>query len=209
MVSMTTTLPSKAGMQRWTWDLCHEPPPGPRSYGMTAIHCDTPTGPDGPLASPGDYTVVLTVGTQRFTQPLVLCLDPRVVASPADIRRQSEIALASSERGRQVHGVVVGDDQLRVALGAVQGHDAEVRAVVDALTAIEGLKPDKLEAELWDLMHDVDAADAAPTVRNERTLAATGQRAEELLAKWRDLRGKQLAALERALGRALLPPAAK
>ena len=67
-------LSSAAGMHRWIWDLRPTPPP-PRPAGA-------PGGGGGgfgprPTVLPGNYTVRLTVGSQTYTQPLVVRRDPR------------------------------------------------------------------------------------------------------------------------------------
>ena len=63
--------PAAAGMHRFVWDLRYTPPEAMRhDYPMTAIYHDTPRGPRGPIALPGQYTVKLTVDGKTFTQPL-------------------------------------------------------------------------------------------------------------------------------------------
>ena len=65
-------LSAKAGMHRWIWDL--RPTAPPRRGG--------PGGGGGffrgaPVVVPGTYTARLTVGGQRYTQPIVVERDPR------------------------------------------------------------------------------------------------------------------------------------
>ena len=58
-------LPAGAGMHRWIWDFRGPPVPG------------RPGPRPGPVVGAGNYTVKLTVGSQSFTQPLVVKRDPR------------------------------------------------------------------------------------------------------------------------------------
>ena len=78
-------LPANQGHNRWIWDLRYAPPEGfPRAYPISAIYHDTPSGPEGPLALPGEYTVRLTVNGQAQTQKLTLRNDPRVPSQPTN-----------------------------------------------------------------------------------------------------------------------------
>ena len=90
---------------------------------------------------PGNYTVVLTVGGQKYEQPLKLVMDPRVKTSTADLGEQFKLskqiydewmALNSiSEEVRKVRGQLT---DLRPKVS-----DANLKAHVDALA-------DKLQA---------------------------------------------------------------
>ncbi|MGB6978120.1 MAG: hypothetical protein WBD66_02860, partial [Candidatus Acidiferrales bacterium] len=85
-------LPDAPGLNRFVWDLHYPSPPTlPYSYwgGLAnyieytlsdhAIPGDTPREQTlGPLASPGRYSLVLTVDGKQYTQQLDLTLDPRV-----------------------------------------------------------------------------------------------------------------------------------
>ena len=41
---------------------------------------------------PGQYTVVLTAGGQKYTQPLTVVMDPRIKTSTADLQKQYELS---------------------------------------------------------------------------------------------------------------------
>ncbi|MGA9186657.1 MAG: hypothetical protein WBZ32_15275 [Candidatus Acidiferrales bacterium] len=85
-------LPDAPGLNRFVWDLHYPSPPTlPYSYwgGLAnyieytlsdhAIPGDTPREQTlGPLASPGRYSLVLTVDGKQYAQQLDLTLDPRV-----------------------------------------------------------------------------------------------------------------------------------
>src|SRR5262249_59039129 len=84
-------LSAKAGAQRFVWNLRYPSPEGfPRTFPISAIYRDTPSQPEGPLASPGEYTVKLTAGGKQFTQPLTLKMDPRVTTPPAGTAKMYE-----------------------------------------------------------------------------------------------------------------------
>jgi hypothetical protein len=86
-------LPKERGVNRFVWDLTHEPldlPDGAMAYlGYTG----------GPTALPGEYEVGLSVGDWTGTQPLEVRGDPRMShVTTADLRAQLETA--SRIRGR-------------------------------------------------------------------------------------------------------------
>lgn len=72
------------GAHRFVWDLHGEPPKGKHEkfYPISAIIHDTPAEPLGEWATPGVYTVKLTVDGQVFTRSLTLKPDPRMVGGP-------------------------------------------------------------------------------------------------------------------------------
>jgi hypothetical protein len=86
--------PATAGMHRFVWDLRYTPPDVQRhDYPMTAVLHNTPREPRGPIALPGEYTVKLTVDGKTFIQQLTLKMDPRIKTSPADLKRQFDLAM--------------------------------------------------------------------------------------------------------------------
>jgi photosystem II stability/assembly factor-like uncharacterized protein len=83
-VAYPTVLEGKAGMHRFTWDLRYFGPwmsPGREQ------------GPNGPVAAPGMYTVVMKSGAWMAKQPLEVMEDPRVTkdgVTTADLKGQFE-----------------------------------------------------------------------------------------------------------------------
>src|SRR5207247_5586910 len=71
-------LPATAGSHRFVWDLHYPPPEGaPRTYPISAVYRDTPSGPLGPAVLPGTYTGKLTVGGKSAGQTAGGKVDPR------------------------------------------------------------------------------------------------------------------------------------
>jgi photosystem II stability/assembly factor-like uncharacterized protein len=95
-------IPKNAGLNRFAWDLHYDAPPTLQySYYGNALayveytisdHAITGNTPreqtQGPIAAPGEYQVVLTVDGQKYAQPFLLTLDPRLRASQADMELQ-------------------------------------------------------------------------------------------------------------------------
>ncbi|HEV2352209.1 MAG TPA: glycoside hydrolase [Terriglobia bacterium] len=107
-VKPSRVLSAKAGMHRFVWDLRYPPPESARhNYPISAIYQETPRGPLGPTAPPGQYTVKLTVGTRTFTQSLVVKMDPRVKTSAAGLAQKFALetkimeSMKKVEAGRQ------------------------------------------------------------------------------------------------------------
>jgi photosystem II stability/assembly factor-like uncharacterized protein len=88
-------LSTEPGHHRFVWDLHHEPPPGARrQYSIAAVHRNTPSGPKGPFAHPGSYTIRLTVDGTVSERPLEVRLDPRVEISEEDLRLQTDASMS-------------------------------------------------------------------------------------------------------------------
>jgi photosystem II stability/assembly factor-like uncharacterized protein len=106
------------GLNRVYWDLKHQdspeielrtPPlghPG-TAYGPESIQYNKKgwrrlsvegSGPDGPLAAPGIYTVIVEVDGKSYEQDLEVLKDPKSPASLEDIREQIDLALKIQEK---------------------------------------------------------------------------------------------------------------
>ncbi|NOT60545.1 MAG: glycoside hydrolase [Acidobacteria bacterium] len=170
-------LSSKAGMQRWTWDLRYAPPTGVgRSYGMQALWRDTPPGPFGPLAAPGDFTVRLMVDGKVTAQPLKLRMDPRVMTPAAELAQQQTQAKLCYEGIRAIRALQAEVKQTRETLKSATDRTA-ADALDKQLAALEGRTEGEdffgganrepglagIATGFFAVMNLIDAADVAPT----------------------------------------------
>jgi hypothetical protein len=134
-------LSSEAGMHRWVWDIHYEllvgggGRGGGANYPISAIPHDTPREPLGPRAAPGTYTVKLTAEGHTYSQPLVVKMDPRVKATPADIALEAkdELLIAAdmksgTETAATIHAL---QNDMKALAGKATG------AVADAIAALE------------------------------------------------------------------------
>ena len=83
---------SNAGMNRYVWDMRYEaarPVEGESQAGRAAFV---------PIIPPGDYRVALQVGDETREATFETLLDPRVSASPEDLRRQRDLLLAIRDK---------------------------------------------------------------------------------------------------------------
>ncbi|MGE0589385.1 MAG: glycoside hydrolase [Cyclobacteriaceae bacterium] len=90
----TQKISTAAGHHRFIWDLKYAPPVGAsRQHSISAVYQNTPTGPQGPLVTPGNYTVRLVVDGKSIEQPLEVKMDPRVNISTADLQSQFDYSM--------------------------------------------------------------------------------------------------------------------
>ncbi len=74
-------LSADSGSHRFLWDMRYAPLNVPAEYPISAIVGETAPQATAPWVMPGKYTVTLTVDGKKFTQPLIVKMDPRVKAT--------------------------------------------------------------------------------------------------------------------------------
>lgn len=206
-----TTTATTSGMHRLVWDLRYPTPPSldtadTVSFGIIApaiIGETSKQQPIGSLVLPGTYTVKLTAGAVTATRSLTVTNDPRSDATAADL-----VALARQERrlmtGLEVSRTAIDAvSAMRVAARAsaprldstastaVTAFDAASGAVITALSANRGLAS---------TLADLQFADLKPTASTVAAIDALCTRADQSLARYRDLVQKDLVLLNGALG---------
>jgi photosystem II stability/assembly factor-like uncharacterized protein len=208
----------KSGMQRWQWDLRYGLPSGfTKAYPMTAIYGDTPPGPEGPLAAPGDYTVRLTVDGKSQTQPLTLKMDPRVKATPAALARMNEIVqqsfqgivrsrAAQQEIRRLREGLrTVRDrftpevDELDAKLAGLEGQSGGSRRRAPGGAAGSQPSYGSIAGDLLNVMSTADEADAMPTSQLVAASAQLQKTLADIDKRWDTIRNTDLAGLNNKL----------
>jgi photosystem II stability/assembly factor-like uncharacterized protein len=207
------TLPKKAGLNRFVWDMRCEPPravPG-------AVYDNGP--PEAVLALPGKYEVKLTVDTKTYSAPFELLSDPRAKISAADLERQFALATQVRDLTDTDHKIVLEIRDLQAQLKALDKRlgDAEgakaVRSSVDEInkkiSAIENqlisvkstANEDQLNygnmlsSQLAYLENSVDDSDVAvPQAEVEQIGIFRGQ-LKKIEADWQAVAKKDLADL--------------
>ena len=158
-------LSTAAGLHRFVWDL-HYPPPAvlERSYPIAAIYRNTPAEPRGPWALPGEYTVRLTVGGRTLTRPLQLKMDPRVKATPDDLRAQLE---RSQEIVRDLARSASALEKVKKERGRTpQGPKAsDLAQTEEKLTSLNGRL-----ATVYGILQEVDAAPTRAALQSAQEL---------------------------------------
>jgi photosystem II stability/assembly factor-like uncharacterized protein len=214
-----STLSAAAGMHRFVWDL-HYPPPDSlqHEYPISAIYRDTPREPVGPIALPGLYTVKLTVGARTFTQPLTVKMDPRVKSSPDDLLKQFELATRITQAVGQDYVAVQQGRTLRKQLQGLHeraGQSAAGTAIAELEKKAAALQGDpggfgappqdslaRTNSQLIQILGVVNGADAAPTTQAGAVFAEHEKLLQALLARWNELRERDVPALNQQLEQA-------
>ena len=203
-------LSAAAGAHRFVWDLRH-PRPQAIEYGYSIAatwDSDTPVTPEGPLALPGNYQLVLHVDGKSYRAPLVIAPDPRVQVSQDELAAglaYSRDIGSTLQRVSQAYGEVqTVRDQLDALDKKFDADSARkpLLAGVDSLRTktaplVSGsgeasLNLHAMSDALTAMATDVEGADHAPTSGQQQALAEYQSNLDKALAQWRTLRTTDL-----------------
>jgi hypothetical protein len=214
-------LAAGAGLHRAVWDL-HWARPAAIAFDYSisqAAGAQSVLTPQGPLALPGRYDVVLTVDGVTQRTHLTLSQDPRATASAADLA-------ASLDLSRAIAGDLV---IARRGFGQMSAAHAGAISVVGKLKALPGQAALAARAEaiaratdqpgdghgfllasktLAAIESDLEGADLAPNQPQVATRARVRGEIDARWSAWTALRDGELAALDADLLRAGVPPIA-
>jgi hypothetical protein len=212
-------LATAAGAHRAVWNLRWS---RPKSLAFdfsiaAAAGTDTPISPQGALALPGDYQVVLNVDGASARAPLKLIADPRSAASPSDLAAILALSRTIADdlaRARRAYGEIDATHDAMAAVAAklktaqsagplVNRVDVFVAATAPAVWPAAFLKDSKILAALET---DLEGADLAPTQPQLDTRREVAARLDERSSAWTALRDGELAALNAELAHAGLGP---
>jgi photosystem II stability/assembly factor-like uncharacterized protein len=217
------TIPAEIGLNRFVWDLHTEPAskvPGSITWGG---------GVEGPFVLPGTYQVKLTADGTSYTTSIEVKLDPRVSTSPDDLKKQLDLGLKIRDRVTEAHDAVNQMRDLRAQLDALRKRLGDDPSRKDISTAAEqlGKKMSAVEAQiiqpkskssedplnfpievadqLMALGGTVSSADTAPTQASIEVFEELNRRLDEQLAKWTEIRDKDLAEFNAQVQQANIP----
>ena len=217
------TLPAEKGLNRFVWDLRYEPAtkvPGLVVWGGSGA---------GPVAVPGKYQAKLTVGGKDYAVPFELKEDPRVQTPAADLQKQLELGLKVRDRLSEAHKAVNEMKEAQAQMAALKtrlGSDEKVKDIVAAMDDLnkkigaveDGLVQLKAKAgedalnfpngpadQLQALGSTVDSSDNAPTQQSYAVFDKLTAPIGEQLAKWKELKDKDLPALNDKISKANIP----
>jgi hypothetical protein len=198
---MPQTLSASAGMHRWVWDLRATTPTATRyEYPISAVPHRTPRTPQGPLVLPGTYTVRLTAGGKVLTAPLLVKMDPRVKASPAELlalhtaeAKLAALTASSAEAALEAHSLReqiarLAKDAPPALKASLDASDKQLRALLDgkeksaASEEVPGL--DDVAGEDEGLYGQVGQVDAAPTAAQQKAATHASEETAEALRSW-------------------------
>jgi photosystem II stability/assembly factor-like uncharacterized protein len=222
-------LSSAAGMHRFLWDMHYPPAPGSRVYyPIAAIYRNTAPAPTSPWVMPGRYSVKLTVNGKSYAQPLTVKMDPRVKTPPAGIKEQFLLSKNLYDGIAETFTALEQLGSIRAQVKALQERagQGDVFRVLSAFDqkagALEGAGgrgfrggfgprgggQDTLAGinrSLSMLMGLLQGADAAPTPQAVSAVADSLKALEDLMARWNELKTRDLANLNAQLKEAGLP----
>jgi hypothetical protein len=210
-------------MNRFAWDLRYDDPiliPG-------AFYSST--GPKGPLASPGDYQVKLTIGGKSQTAPLHLAIDPRNKGAEAAVQKQFTLATQVNDSISRLHQAVneirdlrsqiqalhkrFGDDQcLKAAFDVADAFDHRMSEIEQKLIQVnmkgsEGnlAFPNMLNEQFDTFSHTIDRSDTEPTKPQLDVFQTLSTQLEEQLKKWAQLKSEDVPKVSELIKQANLP----
>jgi hypothetical protein len=234
-VEKPSPMPTEPGLNRTNWDLRFDNPSVfSRSYEINANPGQTPASPEGPLALPGNYTVVLTVDGKTYQQPLTVKNDPRSPASAADLREQYALQMSlyhcTQEAWSCYHEVSNARTSIEALLKGTPPAEVAVaaKALETKLVAVGGSQgfggrfgggggfpgagaapqPSfySINALAVRRLNSLDSGDMAPNEATKKVCAATCAQFDKAMKAWTALKTKDLTDFNALLAKNNLKP---
>jgi photosystem II stability/assembly factor-like uncharacterized protein len=168
-----STLPKKAGMNRFVWDLRYAGGPAAGGDGEGGGF-----GGNGPLVPPGSYKARFTADGAAKTEPIVVKMDPRVAkdgVTAADLAEQTRFALKVRDLLGEARQLAA---KVRTALDSRTGDRAKVQELLSRLTTKSGPYEDQMFIDqLSNILREVTQAD-------QKVGASAYERFNEMSKEW-------------------------
>jgi photosystem II stability/assembly factor-like uncharacterized protein len=220
-------LASEPGMHRFLWDVRYAPVPGVRpDYPIAAVYRNTAPAATSPWAMPGKYTVVLTVDGKKYSQSLVVQMDPRLKTPAAELAEQFRLskqlydqwlALASITEHVRAIRTRLTDLHPRVPEGDLKTQLDALSEKLQALAGAGGPGPGapagaagrltvaSATARVRTLFNLVEEIDAAPTLQAAAAAIDVLKDSRSLQENWEAIAAKDIPALNERLRAGGLP----
>jgi photosystem II stability/assembly factor-like uncharacterized protein len=214
--SKTSSVGTSVGLNRWVWDLRY---PGPRFIPGHVLFMHAPPAPPvGALALSGRYQVKISVEGETRTAAFEIRPDPRVEASPEELRAQFELHQKLVDLHSRLNDSVLRIRRIRKQLDGLEeraGKAAEVlqaaKRIDEKLTAIEHTLveprmetsadafnfPTRLDNKLSILIGIVANSDTAPTQPSYDLARDLGEKIDSELGRLRELIAADVSELNR------------
>jgi photosystem II stability/assembly factor-like uncharacterized protein len=225
---------AEAGLSRFVWDLRYEEAHRVPGYYLWEYN----GGAKGPVATPGQYQVKLTVGGESQVAPLEVKLDPRVKVSAADLAQQLDMQIQIHEELNRVYDAVNQIQDVRLQVSGLKRRlpeNASTKAIVASADDLDKklveirdqfvnltisadedslAYPPQLDGKLAYLAMDMGSADGAPTEADQLQFEKLKRQSAGLLKRWDDLQHGDLAAFQKltaagSLSTVVVPPAGR
>jgi photosystem II stability/assembly factor-like uncharacterized protein len=181
---LPSTLPTKAGMNRFVWDLQYAGGPP-----TAATEMQGGGGGGGPLVAPGTYRARLTAGGVTRTEPFTVRIDPRVAkdgVTVADLVEQTKFSLKVRDALAEARQL---SQRVRQALDAQRGDQAKLRSLHERLVTKSGPYEDQMFIDqLSNVNREISQAD-------QKVGASAYERFTDLMKEWTVLKTETDAAL--------------
>jgi len=191
------------GHHRFVWDMRYAAPPGAqRSHSIAAVLGKTPSGPHGPFAAPGVYTVRLTADGLTGERRLTVRLDPRAELSDQDLALQTEYSMLAydgylglQQMRDDVDELLAADGlsaERRTALQELRGSGAPGNPDITygSITAVPANSESivGLQRKFLFTLNVLQSADARPTTQAMHAVRLLAESARALEARLQDPR---------------------
>jgi hypothetical protein len=181
---LPTTLPVKAGMNRFVWDLRYAGGPAAGGDGEGGGF-----GGGGPLVAPGTFKARLTAGAATKTESFAVKIDPRIAkdgTTVADLAAQSALALKVRDALAEARALQA---RVRQAREAKRGDQTKLDTAWDRLTTKSGPYEDQMFVDqLSNVNREISEAD-------QKVGASAFDRFSQLMKEWATLKADAEAAL--------------
>ena len=200
-------LPVDEGMNRYIWDMRYD------SSSKVASDGAKSAAVEGPLVTPGTYSISLAAGGQSECRELTIVKDPRVATSSDELQEQLALMLQVRDKTSEVHDAINRIRSIRgqVAEWAERAASAgkgdtlseSMEGLNDSLASIElaliqtkapeeeGLDriwmPAGVGFKLKELMAAISSADSAPTTQQHEVFGVLSERADDALGRLKEL----------------------
>jgi photosystem II stability/assembly factor-like uncharacterized protein len=171
-------LSGNAGTHRFLWDMHLAPLNVPVSYPMTAIYANTPPDATSPWVLPGSYMVTLTVNGKKYTQPLIIKMDPRVKTSPAALAEQYRLSFICYSRIQPLSDMVVQLEKAKATAGKERA--AKIDALINTPAGSKEPSFNSIIRNCNNLLNTLESSDWPPTSQVKNTVAEMDKQVAKL-----------------------------
>ncbi len=192
---------AEPGMNKLQWDLRYPSATEVKGYHAPIAAGGLEDSVQGPVVTPGTYTVILDYAGQKSQQKLTVALDPRLRATQQDLETRLALQLKINADldalDKEINQAVAVRDSLQKAASSQNTTEAQVAKVVADLThdidalvplAARGSEGDllygtKLRDHLAYLAADMDLSYGRPTAAQEAVFKQLDQEAKQARQK--------------------------
>ncbi|MEQ8413273.1 MAG: glycoside hydrolase [Imperialibacter sp.] len=157
-------LSSKAGLNRFEWDMHYTQLETPGRFSIAAIYQNSAPEPDGPFVLPDTYNVKLTVDGKSYSQPITIKMDPRVKTSKVDLQKQFFLSMACYETRKKSLALLDEMEKVSKNLEAGKGKSKSQAATASQMQR-ELMGADRRLSRLMSILQENDMTPTTSTAK--------------------------------------------